>query len=89
MSTFGWSSYSVYGIRNRRNKFLGAHGNRARISSPHHHLSAGVDVPLYRDSILRTNDSIYLFLRRTSPATIQERVNEQATKKQRTEGDQI
>ena len=39
----------------------------------------------YRDSILRTNDSIYLFLRRTSPATIQERVDEQATKKQRTE----
>ena len=38
-----------------------------------------------RDSILRANDSIYLFLRRTSPTTIQERVNEQASKKQRTE----
>ena len=39
----------------------------------------------YRDSILRIDDSIYPFLRRTSPATIQERAGEQATKKQRTE----
>ena len=39
----------------------------------------------YHESILRTNDTIYLFLRRTSPATIQGKVDGQATKKQRTE----
>ena len=43
------------------------------------------NISQYRDSILQANDSIYLFLRRSSPPTIQERVDEQTAKKRKTE----